>query len=505
MVVDFPSARVYHVSRIENRRAAAFGRSGYARSGEMFLRIILCLLLVLCLHERGWGEIRVIPDADVPAEEHGSSEARASSPEQSDRNASPASLGAAQEKDATNDPLTAERQELLRIYEPKRKEEEELMMSKIEILDRRAAAMWMSGFLSAKPLNCPLGERAGWIEVILQAVERNDLPICKEILGLVATIISIESGFHADPPCVDPAGGQDMASAIDRAEKQFLAQMGPIMSIPPVPQLYDRYREKYLPSLLACVTEGQVETLARQISEDLKRDSTKLPDFVRKIVDRELDRLRHVVRTKGSMQLNFPRARRVMRDRGERFSDEELCSYIYSKLGGVDVGVAALKPMFVQYAAKFAQPGDLSWLFLVGMDYHYGPFSSRNMMEQIRIRDLANKKIALDGDFLHYDTQACPVTKDSETLLATVSLFPEVPKREIFKAFLLEKEPHYIYTDLHVAIADAHRDRFGETPFAVVGDVRVGENAKIKHGFTWRTKSYLKKLDRYLNSIPWDN
>ena len=90
------------------------------------------------------------------------------------------------------------------------------------------------------------------------------------------------------------------------------------------------------------------------------------------------------MRTKGSMHLNFVKGRQVMAERGEAFTDNELTDYMYTLHGGVDVGVAALKPMFVQYAAKYATPGDLSWLFLVGMDYHYGPFPSRNMMEQIR-------------------------------------------------------------------------------------------------------------------------
>ena len=168
------------------------------------------------------------------------------------------------------------------------------------------------------------------------------------------------------------------------------------------------------------------------------------------------------------------------------------------------MGVAALKPMFVQYAARCTELANMSWLFLVGMDYHYGPFSSRNMMEQIRIRDLSHRQIALDGDFLCYDAQGIPLSKESETLQATASIFPHRSKAEVLNAFLLEKDADYIYTDLHKAIAKAHEERFGETPLAVVGDLRVGKEAQIKYGFTWRTRLYLKKLDRYLNSIPWD-
>lgn len=402
------------------------------------------------------------------------------------------------------DSLVTQRAELIRVYEPQRQEEEEILRSKVQILDRESAVSWMAGFLSAKPLNCPVRDQAAWIEAILWAIERNDLPICKELLGLVASIISIESGFHVDPPCLDRSRGESMASMLDRAERQFLDQMGSIMSVPPVPQLYATYRERYRPKLLTCMTEGQVEVVASQISDDLKKDASMLPDMVKNIIDTQLDRLKHVVRTKGSMQLNFARASRVMRDRGEQLSDDQLTKYMYSMRGGVDVGVASLKPMFVQYGAHLAQPDNLSWLFLVGMDYHYGPFSSRNMMEQIRIRDLSNRQIALDGDLLRYDAMARPVSKDSETLRTAASIFPQVPKPEIFKAFLLEKEPHYVYTEIYQAIAKAHRERFGETPFAVVGDLWVDKNAQIKHGFTWRTKSYLKKLDRYLNSIPWD-
>lgn len=276
------------------------------------------------------------------------------------------------------------------------------------------------------------------------------------------------------------------------------------MSIPPVPQIYRAYKEKYYSKLLECRTEGDIEAIAQNIAEDLMRETAILPKFIRSIILKEIDKVVNIVRTKGSMQLNFPKARQVMKDRGESFTDKELSDYMYTMHGGVDVGVAALKPIFVQYAARYAVPGNLSWLFFVGMDYNYGPFSSRNMMEQIRIRDLSGRKIVIDGDFLHYDDKGRPDAKESETFAATVSIFPSLSKTSLLDAFLLEKDPHYIYTELHQSIAAVHRDRFGETPFAVIGELWMGENAKIKYGTTWKTRSYLNKLDRYLNSVPWD-
>lgn len=177
---------------------------------------------------------------------------------------------------------------------------------------------------------------------------------------------------------------------------------------------------------------------------------------------------------------------------------------MYTLNGGLDAGVAALKPMFVQYAGRYAVAGNLSWLFFVGMDYHYGPFSSRNMMEQIRIRDLSGRRINLDGDFLFYDQEGRPEGKDSETLQAVRCIFPTLPRDVIYNAFLLEKDPHYIYSDLHKSIASQHKERFGETPFAVIGELWTGNATRLKHGFAWKTRIYLNKLDRYLNSIPWD-
>jgi hypothetical protein len=139
------------------------------------------------------------------------------------------------------------------------------------------------------------------------------------------------------------------------------------------------------------------------------------------------------------------------------------------------------------------------------MDYHYGPFTSRNVMEQIRIRDLSGRKIALDGDLLPYDEHGRPEDKDSETLQAVRCIFPTVPRDAIYNAFLLEKDPHYIYSDLHRSIASQHRERFGETPFAVIGELFTGNDTRIKHGFAWKTRIYLNKLDKYLNCIPWDD
>jgi len=383
-------------------------------------------------------------------------------------------------------------------------EEEELVLGAVRPLSDEDAYQWLAGFISGQPLNCPIRQQEAWVQAIIQAVERNGIPVCKEILGLVASIISIESGFHVDPPCIDPSRGHDMAGLLERADKELHEKFGTLLAVPPVPHLYRMYKDRYYAQLLGCSTEGQVEMVARRMADELRKDSARLPGFVKTVVDREIGKLSNVVRTKGSMQLNFPRAKQVMRARGEEFTDEELSDYMYTMHGGVDVGVAALKETFVQYAARYATPDNLSWLFFVGMDYHYGPFSSRNMMEQIRIRDLSGRKIALDGDFLHYDEEGRPQEKNSETFQAVRSIFPETRPDEIMSGLVLEKDPHYIYTNIHRAITDNHRKRFGETPFAVIGELRIGDNARVKHGFTWKTRTYLNKLDRYLNAIPWD-
>jgi hypothetical protein len=392
----------------------------------------------------------------------------------------------------------------MKALEPQVDQEQRLMLGSVGLLDPESAARWLHGFITAPPLSCPPAQEARWIDGIIRAVELNHLPLSKEILGLAACIISIESSFSVDPRCVDPASGEDMSDLLRRAERKLREKAGPLMSVPPVPRLYEEYRARYYPRLLACKTEGDVESVAKTIASDLKRNLVALPDFLRKPVCRGIDRLAHVVRTKGSMQLNFNRAREVMRERGEKFTDLQLSDYMYTLVGGIDVGIAALKPMFVQYATHYATPGDLSWLFFVGMDYHYGPFSSRNMMEQIRIRDLSGVDIPLDGDFLLYDDDARPIDRQSKTFKAVMKAFPKIPPEEVLRAFVLEKDPHYVYTPLHRLLVETHRERFGETPFAVIGELWMGRKAQIKHGTKWKTQVYLKKLDRYLNSVPWD-
>ncbi|HMK33739.1 MAG TPA: DUF1615 family protein [Desulfomonilaceae bacterium] len=406
---------------------------------------------------------------------------------------------------AAHDEVVKAQLEEMRRLQPSVDEESILLQQTVQVLDKDAAAMWLAGFISEKPLNCPLKEQKKWVDAILFAVERNGLPLCKEIIALTASLISIESGFHADPLAVDPSRGEDLSCLLDRAEQELYQKFGFLMSIPPVPQLYAVYKKKYYPRLAACRTEGEIEMVAKALADELKSDAGKLPRVVRDVVYKEIDKISDVVKTKGSMQLNFLRACKVMKDRGEVFTNQELTDYMYTMNGGVDVGVAALRPMFVQYAARYATPGSLSWLFFVGMDYHYGPFSSRNMMEQVRIRDLSGHRIPIDGDFLHYDEKARPERRDSETLLAAMTAFPSLDKSAVVRTFVLEKDQHYIYSDLHRMITEAHRNRFGETPFAVIGELAMGDNAQMKHGASWKTKSYLKKLDRYLNSIPWDN
>ncbi len=448
-------------------------------------------------------QLRITPDVGArPADRAGIPP----TPDAADPSAAPA--GRARDEDPYPDTrgnrLTSLRDEERKRLEPAVRTEYNQMSSRVRLLDRATAYAWLDGFISSRPWNCPLETKHEWIQAIMKAADTNGLPICKEILGLTACIISIESGFRADPPAVDPSGGEDMAALLQRAEDELYRKAGPLLSIPPLPGLYGQYKQRYYQQLLACRTEGDVEAVARCIAEDLKQDVAALPHFLRKPVWEGIDRLADVVRTKGSMQLNFNRAAQVTRERGANLTDEELTEYVYTRDGGVDVGVAALKPMFVQYAARHSAGGDLSWLFLVGMDYHYGPFSSRNMMEQIRIRDLSGRKIALDGDFLHYNEEGLPMDKDSQTLKAFMSIFPHAGRDDILKCLVLEKDPHYVYTKVHRNVGQAHAQRFGPTPFAVIGELFMGEEAKIKHGMVWKTRAYLNKLDRYLNSVPWD-
>ncbi len=77
----------------------------------------------------------------------------------------------------------------------------------------------------------------------------------------------------------------------------------------------------------------------------MKRDAEKLPAVVRNVINKEIDKLANVIRSKGSMQLKFSKARQVMKDRGDEYSDDELIDYMYTINGGVDAGVAALKPV----------------------------------------------------------------------------------------------------------------------------------------------------------------
>ncbi|MFC1834387.1 DUF1615 family protein [Thermodesulfobacteriota bacterium] len=450
-------------------------------------------------------ELSVTPDEQTPA--HGAFDPLPSSPEAGGTEGNspqqeppPETTGENGESD-----LEGKRAALMEKLGGAVAQERGLLHQSLAFLDREEAAQWLRGFISSPPLNCPLNERDQWIEAVILAVERNRIPICKEILGLVACVVAIESGFNADPLAVDPASGETMADVLERAERELYEKAGMLLSVPPLPGLYAAYRGRYYPQLLACRTEGEVENLAKIIAGELKRDGQRLPDALREPVFQGIDKLANVVRTKGSMQLNFNRAWRVMEDRGHRFTAQELSDYMYTVPGGVDVGVAALRPMFVQYAARYATPDNLSWLFFVGMDYHYGAFSSRNMMEQIRIRDLSGRDLALDGDFLHYDKLGRPLERQSRTLEATQAILPSIPVEQILEAFLLEKDPHYNYTDVHKHIGEAHRQRFGETPFAVIGDLWMGKEAKIKHGTQWRTRAYLKKLDKYLNSLPWDS
>jgi len=95
------------------------------------------------------------------------------------------------------------------------------MVNVVHIMNRDEAVSWMSRFISSQPLNCRWKHHLEWINAIIDAVERNRLPICKEALGLVSCIIAMESGFRVDPLAVDPSREHDMSALLTRAEKEF--------------------------------------------------------------------------------------------------------------------------------------------------------------------------------------------------------------------------------------------------------------------------------------------
>ena len=144
-------------------------------------------------------------------------------------------------------------------------QEEEIAAANVRKLDPETARMWSAGFISQKPFNCPFQQKGEWVDAILYAAYRNGLPLCKEIMGLTASIISIESSFRSDPAVADPSRGEDLSSQLDRTEKEFFQKYGAWLSIPPVPQLYQRYKDKYYPRLLQCRTEGEVEVVAEKL------------------------------------------------------------------------------------------------------------------------------------------------------------------------------------------------------------------------------------------------
>ncbi|MGC8659890.1 MAG: DUF1615 family protein [Desulfomonilaceae bacterium] len=403
------------------------------------------------------------------------------------------------------DQVLKEKNEIRKLIGPSLENEDRLMRQSVHILDTESAYVWLSRFISTRPWNCPLHSQRAWIEAIMLALQRNQLPLCKELLGLVASIISIESGFHANPLAIDPSRDRSMENMLARAEEKLYQKYGSLLAIPPVAKLYGEYKDRYYAKLINCKTEWEIELVARNIAADLRSDTSKLPAIVRGVINRKIGKLTNVIRSKGSMQLKFSTARKVMKERGDNFSDDELLEYMYTINGGVDVGVAALKPAFIQYAAWNNHGPELSWLFFVGMDYNYGFFSSRNMMEQIRIRDLSGQNIGIDGDLLRRDKDGKLDIAGSETLIAAQEALPLIPKDKILKAFLLEKDPDYIYTDIHQIIAKRHREIFGDSPFAIIGRRSMGEGAEVKYGTTWTTDVYFQKLDRHLNSIPWDD
>jgi len=60
-------------------------------------------------------------------------------------------------------------------------QEEEIAAANVRKLDPETARMWLAGFISQKPFNCPFQQKGEWVDAILYAAHKNGLRYARKL------------------------------------------------------------------------------------------------------------------------------------------------------------------------------------------------------------------------------------------------------------------------------------------------------------------------------------
>jgi len=326
----------------------------------------------------------------------------------------------------------------------------------------------------ARFIRSDVKDKRGWAADARLALSSARQPVNPHSVCQVLAIVEQESGYEADPAV--PGLGKVVKGELDAMFDKLGPAAGPVRS-----------------ALLGHVGPGATQTFEARLGR--VRTEQDADQLYREIVDfhraahpgmaRAMDILApdlverfNPITTSGSMQVSVAWAIEAG-DRDE-LSPTQVRDLLYTRVGGLKYGTARL----FAHDAPYDSP---KYRFA---DYNAGLYASRNAALQEQLSGLTGRKLALDGDFMLYDSDGDFRRKTSNTLAALLvfrsTYAPELSERQVRRDARLEKTADFDDTATVRALRAAVSDRSDKAAtYARLPDVAL-ESPKMKSGRSTR-------------------
>lgn len=330
-------------------------------------------------------------------------------------------------------------------------------------------------------------DRRSWASAIAAALTVTNQPVDREHACSVIAIIGQESGFEADPRV------PGLAAVVQKRLEAEQSRLGPLGE-PVMNRLLDGHfgsdPRPFRERMASVRTERDLDRVFRDLLAFYETQhrwlygAANLAGRVWK--GTSLEDLNPIT-TAGPMQVSVRFAERWARDHEGSEAAERVRDSLYTVDGGVRYGTARL----------YAHPASYDRPVYRFADYNAGLYASRNAALQAQLARMTGVPLALDGDFLAYDS-AGEVRDDETETMRALFLFRDryattISQDRLAKDVRLEKREEFETTDTYRTIRSVYARRHGNAAYAQIPQVDI-RSPKLRG--TRSTAWFARAVDR---------
>ncbi len=330
-------------------------------------------------------------------------------------------------------------------------------------------------------------DKEGWAGDLIDALDRNGLPVDVVHVCAVVAVAEQESGFQANP--VVP----NLPAIARKALEQKAHALGPLGPAA-LKELLDvkapGEKKTFDAQIDTLRTEADLDRLYRALLVEQHRRHPVLyavGDFGAELFDTRDFEGRNPVTTAGSMQVSV----RYAEQRAEALGlpPQKVRDSLYTRGGGLLYGASRLwdfEAGYDQLVYRFA-------------DYNAGVYASRNAAFQEQLAVLTGSKLVLNGDLLSYDALGEVKTEETKTMAALesfrASFAPRLSVEQLLRDARAEKSDAFERTPTWAALKRVYAQKKGKPPaYARLPEVTL-QSPKLQRELTtaWFAKSAEKR------------